>query len=116
MIHLKYDIACGQSPSKISGVSRLKHKESDRALTLQEEFAKLWIRIDLEGDDMIINPSKPTGGIVDAHNDHRIAMALSILALNASEPVTINGVECISKSYPMFFDDLRELGVRMEIG
>jgi 3-phosphoshikimate 1-carboxyvinyltransferase len=106
--------AFAQSPSKIKGISRLKHKESDRAKTLQEEFGKLWIRIDLEGDQMIVNPSKPTGGLVDARNDHRIAMALSILALNASEPVTISGVECVSKSYPMFFEDLKNLGVKVE--
>jgi 3-phosphoshikimate 1-carboxyvinyltransferase len=108
--------ALGQSPSKITGTSRLQHKESDRAKTLQEEFAKLWVRIDLDGNEMIINPSKPTGGLVDAHNDHRIAMALSILALNASEPVTITGIECVSKSYPMFFEDLKSLGVRLEMG
>jgi 3-phosphoshikimate 1-carboxyvinyltransferase len=102
--------------STIKGIHRLKHKESNRALTLQEEFAKLWVRIDLQDDVMIVHPSKPTGGVVKAHNDHRIAMAMSILALNASEPVTIRGVECVSKSYPQFYEDLRKLGVRLEMG
>lgn len=107
--------ANASGPCKIIGTHRLKHKESDRALILQEEFGKLWVRIDLEGDDMIVYPSKPAGGIVDAHNDHRIAMALSILALQAEDPITITSVECVSKSYPRFFDDLRSLGVRLEM-
>ena len=102
-------------PSRIKGVHRLKSKESDRAAVLQEEFGKLWIRIDIEGDEMIVQPSRPTGGRVQAHNDHRIAMALSILALNASEPVIIDGVECISKSYPLFLNDLERLGAKMVI-
>lgn len=107
--------ALAKGPCRIKGTHRLTHKESNRALTLQEEFGKLWVRIDLKDDQMIVHPSKPSGGIVKAHNDHRIAMALSILALNASEPVTIQGVECVSKSYPQFFEDLKALGVRMEM-
>jgi 3-phosphoshikimate 1-carboxyvinyltransferase len=108
--------ANASGPSRIRGTHRLTHKESDRGKILQEEFGKLWVRIDLEDNDMIVYPSKPTGGLVDAHNDHRIAMALSILALSAEEPVTIEGVECVSKSYPQFFEDLRSLGVRLELG
>ena len=107
--------ADAQGPCRIKGVHRLGHKESDRAKTLQEEFARLWVRIDLEGDYMIVHPSKPTGGIVQTHNDHRIAMALSILGLNASEPLRIEGVECVSKSYPSFYHDLKRLGVRVEL-
>jgi len=50
---------------------------------------------------------------VQAHNDHRIAMALSIAALCAKDEVTIQGAECVKKSYPGFFEDLRSIGVRV---
>ena len=99
---------------EIHGTGRLHHKESDRALSLQSEYRKLGIRIDLSGDVMIIHPGSPQGGIVESHGDHRIAMSLAATALNASGPVTIQGAESVSKSYPGFFKDLEGLGVRME--
>ena len=94
----------------IRGISRLYEKESNRALTLQEEAGKLGVKIDLEGDTMAIHGGRITGGESDAHQDHRIAMAAAIMALKADKPVTIHGTECVSKSYPGFFDDLKKLG------
>ena len=71
--------------SVIYGIERLKHKESDRAMTLASEFSKLAIRIDLSLDRMDIYGGKPMGNQVDSHNDHRIAMACAIAALNSRE-------------------------------
>ena len=51
-----------------------------------------------------------TGGTVDAKNDHRIAMSAAIAATVCREPVTILGAECVSKSYPQFFEEYRKLG------
>ena len=97
--------------SFITGVGRLAHKESDRSLTLQEEFGKLGIVILLHGDVMEV---QGTGNIqsatVDAHGDHRIAMACAVAALRASGPVMIEGAEAINKSYPGFFEDLKRVG------
>ena len=93
----------------IKGVSRLKHKESDRGEALKLEFSKLGAEIHLNGDVMEINGSTLTGGDVDSHNDHRMAMALAVTATNGTGEVTVNGSECISKSYPEFFDDLYNL-------
>ena len=50
------------------------------------------------------------GGTVDAKNDHRIAMSAAIAATVCREPVTILGAECVSKSYPQFFEEYRKLG------
>jgi len=50
------------------------------------------------------------GGEIDAHGDHRIAMAAAIAALGAREPVRLSGGACVAKSYPLFFQDLRRLG------
>ncbi len=93
----------------LHGANRLKGKESDRASALAQEFAKLGINVKVEGDVMKIEGGKIKGGETDSHNDHRIAMAAAIAALNANEEVKIKNSECVSKSYPAFFDDLERL-------
>jgi 3-phosphoshikimate 1-carboxyvinyltransferase len=94
----------------IEGVSRLAHKESDRALTLQEEFGKLGVSITLQDDLMIIEGGKGvTGGVVHSRHDHRIAMACAVAALNANVVVEIEDADAINKSYPHFFKDLSYL-------
>jgi 3-phosphoshikimate 1-carboxyvinyltransferase len=98
--------------TKIKGVSRLAHKESDRGITLQQEFAKMGIKIDLEGDVMLIHGGTGIKGNVTvfSHNDHRIAMACAVAALTADGAVTIESAEAINKSYPEFYEHLETLG------
>jgi len=57
----------------------------------------------------IKGPCALRGSIVNPHNDHRIAMACAVAALGASGETTIQDAECVRKSYPRFFDDLRGL-------
>ena len=95
----------------IKGAERLKHKESDRAVALHEEFGKLGVDIRVDGDEMIIRGGQVKGGKVDSHNDHRIAMAAAVTAAGAQSEVTIDGAECVAKSYPEFFDDMDQLTV-----
>ncbi len=95
--------------SKIKGISRLIHKESNRAETLISEFKKLSAKISLSGDYMIIEGGKLTGNTVHSHNDHRIAMSLAIAALTTEKAVTIQQSEAVSKSWTEFFDVLEEL-------
>ncbi|MGL6269411.1 MAG: 3-phosphoshikimate 1-carboxyvinyltransferase, partial [Chitinophagaceae bacterium] len=107
--------AYAEGRSVIKGTGRLTHKESNRALTLQEEFGKLGIRIDLEGDEMFIEGGGVlTGGNTHSHHDHRIAMALAVAALGANGPVIIEDAEAINKSYPAFYTDLHLLGASAE--
>lgn len=94
----------------IKGVSRLIYKESDRAKTLQEEFGKLNIGIKVVDDIMYVTGGLPSGGRVESHEDHRIAMALAVTALGAKGKISIRDSQCVAKSYPCFFDDLRNLG------
>lgn len=95
--------------SVIIGVERLAHKESDRAKALQREFKKLGIVIKIKGNSMHINGGKIHGARINSHNDHRIAMAVAVAALVSSEEVTIEGAECVAKSYPQFFEDLEKI-------
>ncbi len=99
----------------IEGVSRLAHKESDRALTLQEEFGKLGVSITLQDDLMIIVGGKGvTGGVVHSRHDHRIAMACAVAALKANGVVEIEDADAINKSYPYFFSDLSYLSAEVD--
>lgn len=93
--------------SVISGANRLVNKESNRGLSLQEEFGKLGLRIELHDDEMHIfggNPLKSAR--VSSHNDHRIAMCLAIAATRISGGLEIEGAEAVAKSYPDFWKDL----------
>jgi 3-phosphoshikimate 1-carboxyvinyltransferase len=96
--------------SKIKGVSRLIYKESDRATALKVEFGKMNINIEIKDDLMSVTGGKPQGAHVESHEDHRIAMAVAVASLGAAGRVYIRDSQCVAKSYPEFFDDLRHLG------
>ncbi|MHB0898392.1 MAG: 3-phosphoshikimate 1-carboxyvinyltransferase [Spirochaetales bacterium] len=92
--------------SGIKGVHRLKGKESDRAASIESMLGALGVPVSFEKDWMRIHGGVIHGGTIDACGDHRIAMAAAVAALAAEGPVTILGAECVSKSWPSFFDDL----------
>jgi 3-phosphoshikimate 1-carboxyvinyltransferase len=95
----------------ITGVNRLAHKESNRALTLQQEFGKMGVEITLDSDLMSVTPGNPVkGAVVHSHHDHRIAMACAVAALKASGQTIIDDAQAIGKSYPDFYRHLEALG------
>ncbi len=96
--------------TSIKGVERLRFKESDRAIALKKEFASIGIEINISGDIMLVKGGKIRGGCVYSHNDHRIAMAAATAGVAALNEVEIDGVECVAKSYPSFFKDLKSIG------
>jgi 3-phosphoshikimate 1-carboxyvinyltransferase len=97
--------------TKIKGVKRLAHKESNRALTLQQEFAKMGVEIILQDDSMIVKGAdKIKGAIVHSHHDHRIAMACAVAGLKADGETIIEEFDAINKSYPDFYEHLKSLG------
>jgi 3-phosphoshikimate 1-carboxyvinyltransferase len=103
-----------QGTTVIEGVNRLAHKESNRAFTLQEEFAKMGVEIQLQGDLMLIEGGTGViGAKVVSHHDHRIAMACAIAALRAEGITTIGDAEAVNKSYPGFYEHLQDLGVNL---
>lgn len=98
----------------IEGVNRLAHKESNRGLTLQQEFGKMGITIKLQDDLMLVEGGTGViGAQVHSHHDHRIAMACAVAGLKASGPTIIEEAEAINKSYPEFYKDLEQLGVSL---
>lgn len=105
--------AAAEGTSVITGTSRLEHKESNRAETLREEYAKLGIEIDIETENVMkIRGGSIHGAEVDGHSDHRIAMSLAVSALRSDGDVKITGAECVGKSYPNFFEDIESLRVK----
>lgn len=99
-----------EGESIILGTSRLRHKECDRAEAIREEYGKLGIRVDLtEEDTMRIRGGRLRGGRVRSHDDHRMAMSLAVAALRAEAPVEIAEAECVAKSYPRFFEELKKI-------
>lgn len=100
---------------KLVNVERLKYKESNRLLAMKHELEKFGAKIILEDNSIIIYRLEAFkhNESVNAHNDHRIVMALSILATKLKHPLTINDSEVVNKSYPNFFNDLAKLNVKI---
>ena len=102
--------------TKIKGVSRLAHKESNRGLTLQQEFGKMGIIIELKDDTMLVHGGgKLKGNTVHSHHDHRIAMACAVAALKAEGETVIEGADAVNKSYPDFYRDLKSLKANVSL-
>lgn len=100
----------------IKGVSRLAHKESNRAITLQDEFDMMGVTINLEGDDMVIHGGGIVKGAdVHSHHDHRIAMACAVAGLKADSEMVIEDAQAVKKSYPDFWQDLEKLGAGVSL-
>ena len=104
-----------EDETKIKGVRRLKHKESNRAVTLQDEFDLMGVRIVIDDDTMIIHGGFVKGADVHSHHDHRIAMACAVAALGANSETVIDEAEAVKKSYPDFYEDLKSLGANVSL-
>ena len=102
--------------SHITNCSRLRLKESDRLAVITSELNKLGAEITESSDSLTINGVEALhGGICESYTDHRIPMSLAIASTRATEPVIINGAECVSKSYPYFFEDFKALGGKVDV-
>ena len=100
----------------IEGTNRLTHKESNRALSLQQEFGKMGVQIKLQDDLMLIEGnSQVKGGEVSSHNDHRIAMATAVAGLKADKELVIAGADAVDKSYPQFWAHIQLLGAKVSL-
>ncbi|MDR0984809.1 MAG: 3-dehydroquinate synthase [Ruminococcus sp.] len=90
----------------ISGASRLKLKESNRILAISEALNSIGGNITHDSDGLTIQPVPHfTGGEVTSRGDHRIAMAVAIASLKSIGDIVLYNYECVSKSYPTFWND-----------
>jgi 3-phosphoshikimate 1-carboxyvinyltransferase len=106
-------LACHcQGRSRITGIARLRHKESDRVSALLDMVHAMGGSATSDADGLAVIGTGLQGGLVETWHDHRIAMAAAVAALPSASGVTLDDAACVGKSYPCFFDDLRRLGVQ----
>jgi 3-phosphoshikimate 1-carboxyvinyltransferase len=109
-------LGCGcEGITRIENAGRLRMKESDRLSAMSQELRALGADV-AEGPDWIEIHGNTgrlglAGGVCDSHNDHRVAMSLAVASVLCRTPVEIAGAQCVAKSSPTFWDDIRKLGV-----
>ena len=98
--------------TEIINAERLRIKECDRLSAVTSELNKLGAKIEEKQDGLVIDGVKSFKGNVEvwSHKDHRIAMTLAIASTMCDEEIILKDYECVSKSYPNFFDDFKQLG------
>lgn len=107
-----------EGESRIGGVGRLAHKESNRGKALVEMLTQMGVEVCLEGDEMCIEGLSLVrrllsgrllrGGNYTSCDDHRMVMALKVASLGADSPIVIDNEACVEKSFPGFFDNFQQ--------
>jgi len=88
-------------------------KESDRVAAVTEGLQRMGIRVAAETNRLTVTGGKPQGALIDSKGDHRIAMAFSLLGMMTGNTV-IDGAECVTKTYPEFWDVFKNLGGKVQ--
>ena len=108
--------AVRRGTARLTHAARLRMKESDRLTTVAAALNALGGQVEEGPDSLTIRGlDQLAGGTVDCCNDHRIAMMAAAAAVACRGPVTLVGAECVSKSYPNFWEHYRELGGDMDV-
>ncbi|EPZ43037.1 MULTISPECIES: 3-phosphoshikimate 1-carboxyvinyltransferase [Alicyclobacillus] len=98
------------APIVITDVGHIRHHESDRLAVICETLRRLSITVEERPDGVTIHPGTPKGTLLSSYDDHRVAMAQSIIGVRVPG-VEIDDPGCVSKTCPMFFEKLREIGI-----
>ncbi len=106
--------ATAEGTSELTGIERARLKESDRPSALNEGLKKMGIKVFEEKNKLSITGSPARGAEIDSRGDHRIAMAFSLLGLICGETI-IDDAECVSKTYPEYWDTLKSIGGKVKI-
>jgi 3-phosphoshikimate 1-carboxyvinyltransferase len=105
--------ACAEGTFTLTGARELRIKESDRIAALAEGLSALGARVRELPDGLVVDGGTPLKGArLRSHDDHRIAMALSIAALVASGASELQGASCVAVSFPGFFELLAKAAAR----
>lgn len=90
------------SPTRITGIGFIRHKESDRIGDVVAELARCGVAAHDEPDGMLIKPSAPRGARIATHHDHRLAMAFGVFGLRVAG-IEIEDPDVVTKSWPSFW-------------
>jgi 3-phosphoshikimate 1-carboxyvinyltransferase len=111
--------ACAEGRTVLTGAEELRVKESDRIQVMAEGLQAIGARVEATPDGMIIDGRGAEtacfeGGTVEAHDDHRIAMAFAVAALRSAGDIRVNNCENVATSFPNFVELARQVGLSLE--
>jgi len=107
--------ACARGETVLTGAHELRVKESDRIAVMAAGLKRLGVALQETPDGIIIQGGKLSGGAVDSHGDHRIAMSFAMAALRASGPITIRDCKNVATSFPDFVALAKRAGLAVEV-
>ena len=105
--------AAASGKTEFSGIGELRVKESDRIAAMAEGLRALGIRVDESPDGAVVHGGQFSGGEVEGHGDHRIAMSLAIAGTVATDAVIVNDVAAVDTSFPGFCTCMASLGAHI---
>ncbi|WP_308388352.1 3-phosphoshikimate 1-carboxyvinyltransferase [Acidithiobacillus sp. AMEEHan] len=103
--------ACAEGQTRVREAAELRVKESDRIAVMAAGLRSLGIKVEESADGALIHGGSLTGGTVDSHGDHRIAMSFAMAALRSQEPIQILDCENVATSFPTFPELARQAGL-----
>jgi 3-phosphoshikimate 1-carboxyvinyltransferase len=102
-------VACfAEGKTTIRNVRHIRHKETDRLAALATELRRIGATVEEFADGLTVIPRPLHGAAIETYNDHRMAMSLALVGLKVPG-LTIRNPHCVAKTYPAFFEDLRQL-------
>lgn len=109
-----FAVAAAKNGALFTGTRRLKMKESDRAAAMAQELAAFGTTVTVEENSVTVTPVDfhAPDRVLHGHNDHRIVMSLAVLLMLTGGE--IEGAEAVRKSFPDFFEKLKQLGIQMQ--
>jgi 3-phosphoshikimate 1-carboxyvinyltransferase len=108
-------IGCfAEGKTEITGAAIARLKECDRIKSIVSELTKMGAKIVETNDGLIVEQSELRGAATQSYADHRMAMSLTVAGLGATGETVVTGTEAVAKSFPGFFDRLREAGAQIE--
>ncbi len=100
---------------EISGVERLKYKESDRIKAILDMLSSVGVKCEYKDKKIVVYGGVVKGGKINSYNDHRIVMASTVLSVKVQDKIEIVGADAVKKSYPEFFEDIKKLGGKIDV-
>jgi 3-phosphoshikimate 1-carboxyvinyltransferase len=107
-----------EGTSRFYNVENLRYKECDRITDYLNELRKAGANVEERQSEIIVHgrPEGVEGGVeIDAHYDHRVIMALTVVGLRSKQGLVIKDAHHVAKSYPQYFDHLQSIGARVEL-